>query len=133
MISQPLLHAIFTAAAVLTVLELLRWLIERAIVRKFYHDSAIVISFWGPLVIGIIFLVMLPAIIYALLYPVLPFTSYRAGFFVGLFIFAVGVLPVQVRSNSQIRKCSGLTAFQLMWTLLTLLAVLGTLTYIYHY
>lgn len=132
MFSTRLLISIFVAAALLFLLELLRWFGERLIVRKF-GGGDIEIQFWGPLVINLIFLVMLPAIIYASLYPILPFTSYRAGVFIALFIFAVGVLPVLVRAYNQLKPPTGLAAFQLLWTLITLLVVMGAITYTYHY
>lgn len=133
MISFRLLTTVGVAAAILLLLELLRWLIEKAIVRRFMPDSDIDTQFWAPFILNLIFMVILPTIVYAALYPVLPFSGHHAGFFIGLFVFGVGILPNQIRSYNQFKLASGLVAFQLLWVLLTLLLVIGSITYTYHY
>ena len=74
-----------------------------------------------------------PVIIYAALYPILPFTSYRSGFFIALFIFGVGVLPTHIRNFNQFKLPTVTATFDLFWNLLTLLLVIGSITYLYHY
>lgn len=133
MLSARLLVTIVVAAILLFVLELIRWLAERTIVRKFSTSFEVEIQFWAPLVVNLIFVVLVPAIIYASLYPILPFTSYRVGFFIALFVFGVGTLPVLARAYNQLKPPTGLAAFQLLWTLLTMLVVIGSITFTYHY
>lgn len=133
MFSHSLLMAILGGAAVLLLLESIRWLVEKALLRRWHQESEFEAFFWGPLVINLIFMVMLPAIIYASLYPILPFSGQHSGIFIGLFVFAVGALPIQVRYYNQFKPATSMVAFQLLWTLLTLMAVLGTITYIYHF
>ena len=53
--------------------------------------------------------------------------------FIALFIFGVGVLPAHIRGQNQYKLPSVITTFDLFWNLLTLLLVIGSITYIYHY
>jgi hypothetical protein len=125
--------AIGVAGLVLFFLDLIRSIVARNLARKFGIHEEVEIQFLPPLLLNFVFIVMLPAVIYAALYPILPFTSFRSGFFIALFIFAVGVLPVQIRNYNQFKLSTVLTAFELFWNLLTLLASIGTITYLYHY
>lgn len=131
--ASKLLLAVGAALALVVVLDLLRIRLVRYFIRHFKLDAQIEVRFLQPLLVHFVFVVMLPAIVYAALYPILPFTSYRSGFFIALFVFAVGQLPLQVRYYNQYRLSSALTAFELFWNLLTLLASLGCITYLYHY
>ncbi len=130
---QKLLLTAGVAAGILLILELIRVRIMRRMVRHLEIAEEIEIQFFQPLLVNLVFVVMLPAIVYSALYPILPFTSYRSGFFIALFVFAVGVLPNQVRAYNQFRLSSAITAFEMFWSLLTLLASIGTITYLYHY
>lgn len=133
MYAPKLLIAAGVAAGLVLILEFLRVRILRRLADRLQISDEIEIQFFQPLLVNLVFVVMLPAIVYAALYPILPFTSYRAGFFIALFIFAVGILPFQIRSYNQYKLSSALTAFEFFWNLLTLLASLGTITYLYHY
>ena len=133
MTGTRLVFTILTAAAMLLVLEIVRFLIQKVLSRRFDSDSSLNIQFMSPFLVNFVFIVMLPCIVYAALYPVLPFTSYRSGFFIALFIFGVGVLPAHIRSQNQYKLPSVITTFELFWNLLTLLLVIGSITYIYHY
>ena len=128
-----LVLTILTATATLLVLESARFLIQKMLSRRFASDGSLSPQFMSPFLVNFVFIVMLPCIVYAALYPVLPFTSYRSGFFIALFIFGVGVLPPHIRSQNQYKLPSVITTFDLFWNLLTLLLVIGSITYIYHY
>jgi hypothetical protein len=133
MTGTRLVLTILTAAATLLVLEIVRFLIQKALAKRFDTDGSLNIQFMSPFLVNFVFIVMLPCIVYAALYPVLPFTSYRSGFFIALLIFGVGVLPTHIRSQSQYRSPNVMATFDLFWNLLTLLLVIGSITYIYHY
>ncbi len=133
MTGTRLLYTILVATATLLVLETVRFLLQRALWRRFESDSAFNLQFTSPFLVNFVFIVMLPCIVYAALYPVLPFTSYRSGFFIALFVFGAGVLPAHIRSQNQYRLPNVIFTFDLCWNLLTLLLVIGSITYVYHY
>jgi hypothetical protein len=133
MTGTRLVLTILVATATLLVLEVVRFLIQKALSRQFDTDGLLNPQFMSPFLINFVFIVMLPCVVYAALYPVLPFTSYRSGFFIALFIFGVGVLPAHIRSQSQHKLPNVITTFDLFWNLLTLLLVIGSITYTYHY
>jgi hypothetical protein len=128
-----LLLAIGVAGGVLFVLELCRVFIQKRIAGKFDLEHAVEIQFLPSLLVNVVFVVMLPAVVYAALYPILPFTSYRSGFFIALFVFGVGLLPYHIRNYNQYKLPTVMTTFELAWSLLTLLVVIGCITYLYHY
>jgi hypothetical protein len=133
MYASKLLIAAAVAAGIVIILEFIRVRIMHRLVRHLEIADDVEIQFLQPLLVNLVFIVMLPAIVYAALYPILPFTSYRSGFFIALFVFAVGIIPFQVRHYNQYKLPSALTAFELFWNLLTLLASIGAITYLYHY
>jgi hypothetical protein len=132
MISKELLTAIIYGGLVLIILDLSRCLIERTIVRRLLRRQDLQIVFWPPFVVNLIFMVLIPAAIYSALYPILPFEGHNSGLFIGLFVFGVGVLPASIRNYHQYQLPTALVAFQLLWGLLTLLVVLGAITYVYQ-
>ena len=101
MTGTRLVISILTATAVLLVLEIVRFLIQKVLSRRLASDGSANIQFMSPFLVNFVFIVMLPCIVYAALYPILPFTSYRSGFFIALFIFGVGVLPAHIRNQNQ--------------------------------
>lgn len=131
--AQKLILAVIFAGLALFILEYLRRAFAVMLVRKFGLTEVVEIQFLSSFMINFVFCVMLPAVIYSALYPILPFTSFRSGFFIALFVFGVGQLPLSVRTYNQFRLSSALTAFEMLWNLLTLLVTLGTITYLYHY
>lgn len=133
MTSTRLLLAIVGAGLVMLILEIMRVLIQKKLSRQLEADDKIAIQFMSPFLVNFVFMVLLPVIIYAALYPILPFTSYRAGFFIALFIFGVGVLPTHIRNFNQFKLPTVTATFDLFWNLLTLLLVIGSITYLYHY
>jgi hypothetical protein len=133
MTTSRLVLTIIAATATLLVLEIIRFIIQKLLSRRFDTDSSPNVQFMSPFLVNFVFIVMLPCVVYAALYPVLPFTSYRSGFFIALFIFGVGVLPAHIRSQNQYKLPSVITTFDLFWNLLTLLLVIGSITYVYHY
>jgi hypothetical protein len=133
MTGTRLVLTILAATATLLVLEIARFFIQKGLSQRFDSDGSLNPQFTSPFLVNFVFIVMLPCIVYAALYPVLPFTSYRSGFCIALFIFGVGVLPAHIRSQNQYKLPSVITTFDLFWNLLTLLLVIGSITYIYHY
>jgi hypothetical protein len=133
MTGTRLVLTILAATATLLVLEIVRFLIQKTLSRRFASDGSLNPQFMSSFLVNFVFIVMLPCIVYAALYPVLPFTSYRSGFFIALFIFGVGVLPAHIRSQNQYKLPNVITTFDLFWNLLILLLVIGSITYMYHY
>jgi hypothetical protein len=133
MTGTRLVLTIIAATAMLLVLEIVRFLIQKVLTRRFASEGSLTPQFMSPFLVNFVFIVMLPCIVYAALYPVLPFTSYRSGFFIALFIFGVGVLPTHIRNQNQYKLPNVMASFDLCWNLLTLLLVIGSITYIYHY
>ncbi len=131
--AQKLILAVVVAGIAVLILEYLRRSFATMLVRKFELTESVEIQFLSSFLINFVFCVMLPAVVYSALYPILPFTSFRSGFFIALFVFGVGQLPLSIRTYNQFRLSSALTAFELFWNLLTLLVSLGAITYLYHY
>jgi hypothetical protein len=133
MTGTRLVLTIIAATAMLLVLEIVRFLIQKVLSRRSASEGSLNTQFMSPFLVNFVFIVMLPCIVYAALYPVLPFTSYRSGFFIALFIFGVGVLPTHIRNQNQYKLPNVMASFDLCWNLLTLLLVIGSITYTYHY
>lgn len=133
MTGTRLILAILAASGALLILEIARFLIAKSLAKHFDSDSNLNIQFISPFLVSFVFLVMLPCVVYAALYPVLPFTSYRSGFFIALFVFGVGVLPTHIRNQNQHHLPAVIATFDLFWNLLTLLLVIGSITYVYRY
>jgi hypothetical protein len=133
MTGSRLILTILVASALLLVAETVRILFQKLLAKKYDSDNKVVIQFMSPFLINFAFLVMLPSVVYAALYPVLPFTGYRSGFFIALFVFGVGVLPAHIRNYNQYKLPNVMASFDLFWNLLTLLVVIGSITYMYHY
>ncbi len=131
--AQKLILAVTAAGIALFVLEYLRRAIAGILIRSFELGETVENQLLSSFLVNFVLCVMLPAVVYAALYPILPFTSLRSGFFIALFVFGVGQLPLTIRTYNQFRLSSALTAFELAWNLLTLLVTLGTITYLYHY
>ena len=130
--AQKLILAVVVAGIAVLILEYLRRSFATMLVRKFELTESVEIQFLSSFLINFVFCVMLPAVVYSALYPILPFTSFRSGFFIALFVFGVGQLPLSIRTYNQFRLSSALTAFELFLNLLTLLVSLGAITYHYH-
>ena len=131
--SGKLILTAIVAATLLLILELTRTIVARQVARRITPQKNFSMQFSSHFMLNLVFVVLLPTVIYAALYPILPFTSYRAGFFIALFIFGVGILPHHLRLQSQFGLSSVLASFDLFWSLLTLLVVIGTITLLYHY
>lgn len=131
--TAKLIQSILVAGAALLALEYLRRLLVKALIRRYEIRSAVSTSILSGFLVSFVFSVMLPAVVYSALYPILPFTSYRSGFFIALFVFGVGQLPFAIRSYNQYRLSSALTALEIGWNLLALLVSLGVITAVYRY
>lgn len=131
--TQKLIIAIVISGIALAILEYLRVVFAQRLARRLDLGDSVEIRLLASYLVNFVFCVMLPAVVYSALYPILPFTSFRSGFFIALFVFGVGQLPLTIRAYNQFRLSSALTAFELFWNLLTLLVTIGTITYLYHY
>lgn len=131
--TQKLIVAIVISGLALAILEYLRVVFAQRLARRLDLGDSVEIRLLASYLVNFVFCVMLPAVVYSALYPILPFTSFRSGFFIALFVFGVGQLPLTIRAYNQFRLSSALTAFELFWNLLTLLVTIGTITYLYHY
>lgn len=130
---QRLLICISAAGLALLILDYIRVQIIKQFMIKLELTDISEPQFLSSFLVNFVFCVMLPAVVYSALYPILPFTNYLAGIFIALFVFGVGQLPQSIRTYNQYRLSSALSAFELFWNLLTLLVTLGIIAYLYRY
>ena len=133
MYSSLLLITIAIAAVALLLLGGVRYFFEKQIIRRLGIEKEVEMNFVPTLMIDFVFVLLIPAILYAALYPILPFSSFRAGLFMALFIFLAGSLPITMRTFNQFKLPASLLAFNIFWNLLTLLVVIGLITHFYQY
>ncbi len=130
---EKLFLAIVVAGALLLITESIRRIIMRALIRRLQLGEFVETQFLSSFLVNFVFCVMLPAVVYSALYPILPFSSLHSGWFIGLFVFGVGQIPVTVRTYNMYRLPSVIVSFELFWNLLTILVTMGAITYLYAY
>ncbi|MCI0532313.1 MAG: hypothetical protein L0Y74_10280 [candidate division Zixibacteria bacterium] len=76
--------------------------------------------------------VVMPVLVYSIIYPYLPFSGIRAGLFLGLVIFVAGILPQTISLSNSLKIGANLWLHQLIWRLVKLLLIFGTFGYFFN-
>ena len=76
--------------------------------------------------------VLVPAFIYSLIYPFLPFSGIRAGLFVALLIFILASLPEVLSLGTILRLPLAFWLHNLLWRLIKLFLIFGTFGYFFN-
>ena len=76
--------------------------------------------------------VLVPAFIYSLIYPFLPFSGIRAGLFVALLIFILAALPEVLSLGTVLRLPLSFWLHNLLWRLIKLFLIFGTFGYFFN-
>jgi len=84
------------------------------------------------LLVNLLFYPLLPGTIYGWLFPLVPFSGLRAGLFLGLLLFMLGVAPTLAAFQVRAPGDREMTTGHLFWLLVKYLAVYGALAFIYR-
>jgi|GEM_PF-3876026 len=76
--------------------------------------------------------VLIPAFIYSLIYPFLPFSGIRAGLFVALLIFILATLPEVFSLGTVLRLPLAFWLQNLLWRLVKLFLIFGTFGFFFN-
>lgn len=76
--------------------------------------------------------VLLPAILYSLIYSFIPLSGVKAGLFVGLLLFLLGSLPDALWLGTNLRLSLAFWLHQLLWRLIKLFLIFGTFGYFFN-
>lgn len=88
--------------------------------------------FTDRLLVNVLFFALLPGTLYGWLYPLVPFSGWRAGGFLALFLYALAVAPTFAAFRLQTGGREPITAGHLFWLLVKYVGVYGLLTFIYN-
>jgi hypothetical protein len=75
------------------------------------------------------FFVLIPALVYFWINPIIPFTGFRAGVAVGIGAYVLGSLPYATNLSLRIKVPSAMIVSTLFFNLIKLTASLGVITY----
>lgn len=89
-------------------------------------------TFTDRSLINILFFVMIPGMIYAWFYPVVPFSGYRAGLFMAICLYLLAAVPTIAAYRLQMPVQTGAVMGHLFWLLLKYILVYGALTFVYQ-
>jgi len=81
----------------------------------------------------LLFFVVLPALAYFWLYPVMPFAGFRAGVAIGIGAYMLGSLPYALNLSQRVKIPPALILSTLFFNLLKLVAALGAITHYIKY
>jgi hypothetical protein len=84
------------------------------------------------LLVNLLFFVLTPAVLYAWFYPLVPFSGYRAGLFLGWSFFLLAVAPSFAVYRLQVPDRTSSLLGHLFWLLLKYLLVYSVLTELYQ-
>ena len=79
------------------------------------------------------FFVILPALVYYWVYPVMPFSGYKSGVAVGIAAYMLGSLPYATSLGLRLKLPTPLIVSTLFFNLLKLTAALGVITHYMNY
>ncbi|HEQ97772.1 MAG TPA: hypothetical protein ENO22_00325 [candidate division Zixibacteria bacterium] len=79
------------------------------------------------------FFVILPALVYYWVYPVMPFSGYKSGVAVGIAAYALGSLPYATSLGLRLKLPTPLIVSTLLFNLLKLTAALGVIIHYMNY
>jgi hypothetical protein len=107
------------------VLDLLRPLLIREEGEQNLRSS-------DRLLINVLFFSLTPGMLYAWFYPLVPFSGFRAGLFLAVILFLLGIAPTFAVYRLAIEERTTATLGHLVWLLLKYLVVYGLLAAIYQ-
>jgi len=82
--------------------------------------------------INLLFFVMIPGMIYAWFYPIVPFSGYRAGLFMAICLYLLAAAPTIAAYRLQMPVRTGAVMGHLFWLLLKYIMVYGALALVYE-
>lgn len=121
-------------AVPLLVVTILQAIIER-ILKLREHIQPEGRNEWGfgmyffQLIFDLFFFVILPALVYFWINPIMPFSGFRAGIAVGIGAYILGSLPYATCLSLRIKIPSVLIVSTLFFNVIKLTASLGVVTY----
>ena len=89
-------------------------------------------TFTDRSLINILFFVMIPGMIYAWFYPIIPFSGYRAGLFMAICLYLLAAAPTIAAYRLQGPVGTGAAMGHLFWLLLKYILVYGALALVYQ-
>ncbi len=89
--------------------------------------------YFMQLISDLLFFVVLPALAYFWLYPVMPFTGFRAGVAIGIGAYVLGSLPYALNLSLRIKMPAALMLSTLFFNLLKITAALAAITHFIQY
>lgn len=88
---------------------------------------------WSDLLlVNVLFFAMGPGMLYSWFYPLVPFSGYRAGVFMGVALFFLAVAPTFAVYRLDVTERTRATFGHLFWALLKYLAVYALLAVVYQ-
>lgn len=126
LVDLPLLGLAVGAACLAAVLfDLLRPLLIREPGAQSLRASDL-------LLVNVLFFAMAPGMLYSWFYPLVPFSGFRAGVFMGVALFFLGVAPTFASYRLDVTSPTRATFGHLLWTLLKFIVVYGILAGLYR-
>ena len=89
-------------------------------------------TFMDRNLINLLFFVMIPGMIYAWFYPIVPFSGYRAGLFMALSLYLLAAAPTIAAYRLQMPERTGAVMGHLFWLLMKYILVYCALTQVYQ-
>lgn len=84
------------------------------------------------ILVNVLFFAMAPGMLYSWFYPLVPFSGYRAGLFMGVALFFLAVAPTFAVYKLDVTNRTRATLGHLFWSLLKYLAVYMVLAIVYQ-
>jgi hypothetical protein len=106
------------------------WDVVRAQLHRAPGEQALRVT--DRLLVNLLFFVLTPGLLYAWFYPLVPFSGLRAGLFLALCLFLLGVSPTVATYRLQIPDRAAATLGHLFWLFLKYLLVYALMTQIYQ-
>ena len=120
-----LIIALMAMLVVATTADFLRMMILK---EPGMHDA----TFMDRTLINLLFFVMIPGMLYAWFYPLVPFSGYRAGLFMGISLYLLAAAPTMAAYRLQVLERKGAVMGHLFWLLVKYIVVYAALTQIYQ-
>ena len=84
------------------------------------------------ILVNVLFFALTPGMLYGWFYPLVPFSGYRAGLFLGFALFLLAVAPTFASYRLRVSHPSRATLGHLLWSLLKYLTVYALLAQLYR-
>lgn len=130
--SGILLKTVLLGALPLLVITLLQIILEKMlkIVPEITKDAGRAFSIYlVQFISDLLFFVIIPAMAYFWIYPVMPFSGYKAGIAIAIGAYILGSLPYATNISLRIKIPAILIVTTLFFNLLKLTAALGVVTH----